>query len=498
MTWNHIKIVVAVDSKILLKIFLKMAEGGYGCTDTETGSVPIPISLYSRHSQNYVESVSVEICTIMTRLGYGEEMRRWRVAKYRECDRLINAYLSNELVTIITAGSKAEGLTCFLESDRDNLYLLKNVICLEAGINLYSIPDDLQVYRMDTQVYPGHCRLLLERQTSSCYEIIHNALCDNGNGDVLLSSSLLLDEFSSLSAYAGQLLTAYTGQRQLDVEQHKCVGPSSPHTIEGSFHGDKVLALRCLCPSVLHRWAARPRHWPSPVIVKKVVTLGAILTPVGFKGSEFKHMEWRINFNSGEAELVSNLNDTQAKVYVILKMIIKDIIKPTNKEITSYILKNIVLWQAERNPQTRFSAYSLLHWLHDGLRELRTAIAKKHMPYYMIPERNLMEACGINNRLHRKWVADITDMLEEGPGVILRLEKIRKAIVGSPEPMLWYSKTRMELEMLCIEETLTYSDFVLNSIRFRRREVLKEVRQRMIQEGGSVNNLLKFVNAMLK
>ncbi|XP_052220694.1 uncharacterized protein LOC127837546 isoform X5 [Dreissena polymorpha] len=463
-----------------------MAEGGIGCTDSETGRVHKHSSLYSRHSQNYVESVSVEICTIMTRLGYGEEMRRWRVARYRKFDRLINA-LYGDRYTCITAGSKAEGLTCYLESDRDCLFLLKTVICLEAGINLYSIPDDLQVYRMDTHVYPGHCRLLLERLTSRCLKIIHNALCDNGNGDVLLSSKLLLDEFSSLLAHTTR-----------GMVQQKCVGPSSSSTILGFFHTDNVPALRCSCPSVLHRWAARPRHWPSPVIVQKVVTLGAILTPVGFKGSEFKHMEWRINFNSGETELVSNLNDTQAKVYVILKMIIKDIIKPTNKEITSYILKNIVLWQAERNPQTRFGAYSLLHWLHDGLRELRTAIAKKHMPYYMIPERNLMEACGINNKLHRKWVADITDMLKEGPGVILRLEKIRKAIVGSPEPMLWYSKTRMELEMLCIEETLTYSDFVLNSIRFRRREVLKEVRQRMIQEGGSVNNLLKFVNAMLK
>ncbi|KAH3705620.1 hypothetical protein DPMN_080697 [Dreissena polymorpha] len=440
----------------------------------------------------------------MTRLGYGEEMRRWRVARYREYDRLKNADLS---YTLITAGSKAEGLTCFLESDRDCLLLLKNVICLEAGINLYRIPDDLQVYRMDTHVYPGHCRLLLERLTSRCLKIIHNALCDNGNRDVLLSSSLLLDELSSLSAYAGQLLTAYTGQHE--VVQHKCVGPSLLETILGSFHTDNVLALRCLCPSVLHRWAARPRHWPSPVKVQKVVTLGAILTTVGFKGSEFKHMEWRINFNNGEAELVNNLNDTQAKVYVILKMIIKDIIKPTNKEITSYILKNIVLWQAERNPQTRFSAYSLLHWLHDGLRELRTAIAKKHMPYYMIPERNLMETCGINNKLHRKWVADITDMLEEGPRVILRLEKIRKASVGSPEPMLWYSKKRMELEMLHLEamkrtvecryenEMLNYSDFVLNAIRFRSAEVLLEVQLQMIQEGCSVNDLIYIEDEML-
>ncbi|KAH3705551.1 hypothetical protein DPMN_080628 [Dreissena polymorpha] len=101
-------------------------------------------------------------------------------------------------------------------------------------------------------------------------------------------------------------------------------------------------------------------------------------------------------------------------------------------------------------------------------------------------------------------------MLEEGPGVILRLEKIRKAIVGSPEPMLWYSKKRMELEMLCLEtmkrqaecryenEMLNNSNFVLNSIRFRRREILIEVRQRMIQEGCSVNDLIDIEFAMLK
>ncbi|KAH3798579.1 hypothetical protein DPMN_152179 [Dreissena polymorpha] len=129
-------------------------------------------------------------------------------------------------------------------------------------------------------------------------------------------------------------------------------------------------------------------------IVQKVVSLGAYVTPTGFKESENKHIEWRICFNSGETELMNNLNDTQAKVYVLLKWILKEIIKPTNKEITSYVLKNIILWQAENTPQTEFHSRSILHWLHDGLRGLRTAIEKKQLNYYIIPERNLMEACG--------------------------------------------------------------------------------------------------------
>ncbi|KAH3698498.1 hypothetical protein DPMN_086020 [Dreissena polymorpha] len=43
----------------------------------------------------------------MTRLWYGE-IKRWRVERYREFDRLMNAYDSNS--SRITAGSTGDGL----------------------------------------------------------------------------------------------------------------------------------------------------------------------------------------------------------------------------------------------------------------------------------------------------------------------------------------------------------------------------------------------------
>ena len=431
----------------------------------------------------------------MTRLGYGEMMRRWRVEKYREYDRLMNK--QGNAVTNITAGSKAEGLTCYLESDWDVLFVLTNVLCVEADLNLLTISDDIDVFRMDTmdtRVYPGHCRLLQERPAAhACNDKITKALCDNGYGGVLLSSSLLLDEFSTLT-YG---------------KYHERAGPSLPDTFRGVLHVDKVIALRCYCPSILQRWADRRRNWPSPTIVQKVVSLLALVTPVGFKGSDYKHLEWRICFNTGEAELVNNLNDTQAKVYVILKMILRDIIKPNNKEITSYVLKNIILWQAENTPQTEFHSRSLLYWLHDGLKKLRTAIEKKRLCYYMIPERNLMEACGMHDYQQHKWVADITDMIEDGPNVILRLEKIRKAIVASPEPMMWFSKTRMELEMLELESMnrraeikekngeVDYSDSILEKIRSRQCDLLIQVAQRMFLKVSSPNQLTDIYKRIL-
>ncbi|KAH3823770.1 hypothetical protein DPMN_125592 [Dreissena polymorpha] len=56
----------------------------------------------------------------------------------------------------------------------------------------------------------------------------------------------------------------------------------------------------------------------------------------------------------------------------------------------------------------------------------------------MIPERNLMEGCGLTPNQQSKWISVIREMMHEGPRIILRLEKIRKAIIAYPEPLMWY------------------------------------------------------------
>ncbi|KAH3796126.1 hypothetical protein DPMN_149693 [Dreissena polymorpha] len=216
-----------------------MAEGGTDRSMSETEMVPGHSSLYSRHSLNYVESVSVETSTIMTRLGYGEEIRRWRIEKYRENDRLCNSGIRG--FTRITSGSKAEGLTCRLESDSDYLAVMNNILCFETGINLHTIPDNIEVYRMDTCIYPGYCKLFRERQTPSYCKEIDNALCDNGKGDVLLGSGLLLDDVSTLKI----IYVADDG----GILQHERAGPSIPMTMCSVLHTDFVSALRCHCPA---------------------------------------------------------------------------------------------------------------------------------------------------------------------------------------------------------------------------------------------------------
>ncbi|KAH3850467.1 hypothetical protein DPMN_092878 [Dreissena polymorpha] len=142
-----------------------MAEGGIQNIVPDTESVALHSSLYNRHSRNYIEITSVEVCNIMTHLGYGEEIRRRRILKYNDRDSIVNAKMveRNEFrvndISIITAGSKAEGLSCCFESDTDQLLVLKDVLCVEAEVDLHTIPEDIDVFRMDTRVYPGHCRM---------------------------------------------------------------------------------------------------------------------------------------------------------------------------------------------------------------------------------------------------------------------------------------------------------------------------------------------------
>ncbi|KAH3869778.1 hypothetical protein DPMN_032949 [Dreissena polymorpha] len=84
--------------------------------------------------------------------------------------------------------------------------------------------------------------------------------------------------------------------------------------------------------------------------------------------------------------------------------------------------------------QSLFNERSLLHWLHEGLDALRVALITRELPYYKIPDRNLMAACGLDEEQQRIWISTITEMLNEGPRMILRLPKIRQALIAHPEP----------------------------------------------------------------
>ncbi|KAH3871679.1 hypothetical protein DPMN_034890 [Dreissena polymorpha] len=67
------------------------------------------------------ERESIETCTVMNSLCYGSEIRQARRDAYREQDRIMSAQV---MLTTITTGSKAEGVTDVFEGDRDIINLM--------------------------------------------------------------------------------------------------------------------------------------------------------------------------------------------------------------------------------------------------------------------------------------------------------------------------------------------------------------------------------------
>ena len=74
-----------------------------------------------------------------------------------------------------------------------------------------------------------------------------------------------------------------------------------------------------------------------------------------------------------------------------MKPIAKHYLKPVCEDITSYVVKNAMLWLAVETPLEKYQPRYLLDRLTDALKCLRECIQKKWLNYYMIPERNLFK-----------------------------------------------------------------------------------------------------------
>jgi len=137
------------------------------------------------------------------------------------------------------------------------------------------------------------------------------------------------------------------------------------------------------------------------------------------------HLEWRYCFNEIESLLVECLNDTQIKLYMMLKIINQDIIKKHGFSISSFILKNIVFWLAETFEQHTFRDETLITWILRSLMLLKRAVERYVLPYYMIPERNLL-AEKVKKPERLPLIQTLSDILKSGPGVLDSCETIKQ------------------------------------------------------------------------
>ncbi|KAH3725159.1 hypothetical protein DPMN_050992 [Dreissena polymorpha] len=160
--------------------------------------------------------------------------------------------------------------------------------------------------------------------------------------------------------------------------------PAVPST-RGIYRRDDVFAFRCLVQrEVLAVWAKRERPfgWSCANVINDVINLDAQFVSVGCKGSSTRGMEWRICFIFGELKLTDTLNECQYKLYILLKMINKEILHPICSETSSYIMKNVTFWVVETHRQEIFRDEYLMHVLQIALKFLQTALVDNYLHGY--------------------------------------------------------------------------------------------------------------------
>lgn len=169
-------------------------------------------------------------------------------------------------------------------------------------------------------------------------------------------------------------------------------------------------AIACPWPNEAHEWDKRMREeiehpvtkkrfqWPTQNMINKVMELGSHVIPVGFAPKRSKNLdrdiEWKIVFPLAERYLEQNFNSAQAKIYMILKALIRAFVDPylENGEnmFTKEHLRAHMFWQCEENPMA-WNEDCLGEKLLKVLASLLHRIQTQSLPDYFLPKRNLFE-----------------------------------------------------------------------------------------------------------
>lgn len=343
--------------------------------------------------QTYRKAFSQEIDKILNICGYSDDRIKEQVLTYTKFSHATAMWAqksqrakSREWSHVIMAGSRREGSSLYNSSDVDNIAILTDHRCYET-ITHNNL--DQEILLIDTKPCPpGYCLLKIHNTNNP----VSDKVTDK---DLFLSSKLFMDimvEYTSSVNLSGKHLT---------MSFHNKQGPSTPFTIQNTRNPeenvnptDNAYALLCHCPSYLQRWRNRRRanNWPSKEVIDKVASLPVFVVPVGQNETQLQTSQWRFCFNLGEIVLVHSLNNTQMKIYILLKLTAKYLLKPICEHMTSFVMKNIIFWLAELKPMEDFNPDTLLDRFVDALTMLQECIRNKQLNYYMIPKRNLFMA----------------------------------------------------------------------------------------------------------
>jgi len=356
----------------------------------------------------------------------------------RQVKHILSKSSNNGHIKHIIAGSFGEGISKLYSSDIDVMYSPSDIICVDERSHANG-PYSLVFQNEYTNTSPGYVRLRADRPVRDHQRRLFSQRCIHTGNHYLSSLKTMkaLYQDNPSEVINGPARTSYSS----DSLWFGCVLSTDV---------DGVPALPFVSLNILEKWMGRERHheWPPRALQTKISTMIGYVVPVGHKFSHNKDIEWRISYTTAEKKLVRSMNDVQVKLYVVLKFVQKDRLKPICQNFTSYMVKNLVFWVLELTPMRDLTPETLVDRVLTAFWHLKQFLENKFLPCYMIPERNLFDG-RMNESECVSLFREVDKIIDEGYGFLLKHHKLSLSMqltFSYPDKARGYAQWLVEIE----------------------------------------------------
>ncbi|XP_071142025.1 cyclic GMP-AMP synthase-like receptor 2 [Mytilus edulis] len=141
------------------------------------------------------------------------------------------------------------------------------------------------------------------------------------------------------------------------------------------------------------QWIHRSRsNRPHHKLLTASVQYGVLFVPIGCKKSPNEDLQWRILFSVTDKLSIHSLTHAQLLCNALMKIILKDLIKPIHGELLcSYFLKTILFWLSEEIDPSEWKPDNMISCFLDCIRRPIFCVEYEICLHYFIPENNLFE-----------------------------------------------------------------------------------------------------------
>ncbi|XP_045212628.2 uncharacterized protein LOC123563727 [Mercenaria mercenaria] len=385
------------------------------------------------HTADDYHNISMRLSEVLDDIGVNEKMtlkiRRW-VLLTEPNETIIYRALQFP-TTIYNFGSWSEGTTTAgLKSDTD---------CLLTR-------DDSNVIQDWSEWTPGKNLLMIQNETTPPGYCLLQRLIDN-------APLPLTHEYDNylVKDTSGRILLKNTWLDTVMIEGHQRQGPSLAITQRpGIVDADSVIAFPCTswpqsakaCLNNLDE-----NNWPTADMKRYMKTTKCFVVGVGYKVSESADFEWRISTSLAERCLMFNLNITQIRCYILMKMIMKTYINLDNESyISSFICKTVLFYCIASKPLNIWKECNILNCLTYCILTLNRCISCGNCPHFFDHENNLM-AGKFSNKVQQELLQTTANLVpcdgmslfgiqidDVGERLLIKLNMINGAHRNIPSP----------------------------------------------------------------